>query len=158
MSSDTAENPLSPAEVLAQRAIEAGAEGRWQQAVDGWTRAIESIEPERVDSDFHHWLRTGLADALCETGQFERSLQVVKPAHGWCVSIGQPLASLCMAKALWALGWKEQTRVPLSEAVRLGGLDVLLHFGPEQRPALQALLNEQNDQDAAIDSLSGSNQ
>lgn len=140
MSADTSNRSLKRAEMLAQRAIESGVAGHRQKALDEWSLAEALVARHQADSDFHQWLRTGLADALCEVGQYARCLQVVAPARAWCVSIGQPLASICVARALWGLGRLDQVSEPLNEAVRLGGMAVLEHFEPQHRPALEALL------------------
>jgi len=110
---------------LAQKAIEAGAAGRHEDAVLHWRAASAYADAHLPGADIGHWIKSGLGAALYDIGAYEESIVVSKHTLDWCSALKQPLPALTMAKSYRRLGDHAAAQVNLEWARGLVGDSIL---------------------------------
>ncbi|MGQ3211218.1 hypothetical protein [Shinella sp.] len=99
------ENPCeAEALALAQKGIEAGAEGNHAEAAKHWEAASDYADTHLPGADIDYWIKSGFGAALYDIGSYERSIAISKVALGWCFALKQPLPALTLAKSYRLLG------------------------------------------------------
>lgn len=89
---------------LAQKGIEAGADGNHAAAAKHWEAASDYADAHLPGADIAYWIKSGLGAALYDIGAYERSITVSQIALDWCSSHKAPLPALSMAKSYRRLG------------------------------------------------------
>jgi tetratricopeptide (TPR) repeat protein len=88
---------------LAQKGIEQGAAGNFEEAARAWQAASDFADEHLEGADIYYWIKSGLGAALFDVGRYEESITVSGLALDWCRRLGQPLPALTMAKAYFKL-------------------------------------------------------
>ena len=110
---------------LAQKAIEASAAGRHEDAILHWRAASAYADAHLPGADIYHWIKSGLGAALYDIGAYEESIAVSKLALDWCSALKQPLPALTMAKSYRRLGDHAAAQISLEWARGLVGDSIL---------------------------------
>lgn len=106
---------------LAQKGIEAGADGHHAEAAKHWESASDYADAHLPGADIDYWIKSGFGAALYEIGAYERSIAVSKIALDWCSSHKAPLPALSMAKSYRRLGDDAMAETYLNHARDLVG-------------------------------------
>jgi hypothetical protein len=116
------ENPHeAEALVLAQKAIEAGADGKHAEAAACWEAASDYADSHLQGAGIFYWIKSGFGAALYDVGAYEQSIAVSKIALDWCSSHKAPLPALSLAKSYRRLGDDATAKIYLDHARSLVG-------------------------------------
>lgn len=122
MSRKQPENPHeAEALALAQKGIEAGANGKHAEAATCWEAASVYADRHLQGADICYWIKSGFGAALYEIGAYEQSIAASKIALEWCSSHKAPLPALSLAKSYRRLGDDATAKIYLDHARSLIG-------------------------------------
>lgn len=128
-------SPENPAEAealaLAQKGIEAGADGQHEDAVAYWRAASVYADVHLSGADIDYWIKSGLGAALYDIGAYAESIAVSKLALDWCSARKRPLPALTIAKSYRRLGDHEAARVNIDHARSLVGDSILREWAAD---------------------------
>lgn len=122
MSRKQPENPHeAEALALAQKGIEAGADGKHAEAAICWEAASDYADSHLQGAGIFYWIKSGFGAALYEIGAYEQSIPASKIALDWCSSHKAPLPALSLAKSYRRLGDDAMAQTYLDHARSLVG-------------------------------------
>ena len=123
------EQPEDPREAealaLAQKGIEADADGDHAEAANRWEAASDYADAHLPGADIYYWIKSGFGAALYEIGAYEQSIAVSKIALDWCSSRKAPRPALSIARSYRRLGDSLAAQTYIDHAVSLVGDSIL---------------------------------